>query len=441
MANISRTLQRIKEDLQPFISDQDILDACRDVGHAWRKRLLDPVVTVHLFILQILHANTAMHHLRHLANAPVKPAAYCKARMRLPLAVLQRLLARTAEAARREPTCRSNDRRVYLVDGSSTICPDVAGLQKAFGQPSGCKPGCGFPVPKLLGVFDAWSGMVQELLVLPLYTQDLAGVWRLHRHLQAGDVLAGDRGFCSFGHLAILAQEGVHGLFRLHQRAIVSFRPHRRHGGRGQPTSGFVRRLGRYDQLVDWHKPATVPRWMSREQYEKLPATLRVREVRYHLARNGQRTRCVTIATTLTDPIRDPRETILELYRIRWNVETHFAELKTTLKMRRIKCKTVEGIRKELAVYCLVYNLVHGVMVEAAVRQHVDPRRISFLDTVRWLRTADAGEPLPALLVNPLRLNRHEPRVLKDLQDTYRKMVLPRRVLRQQIHLWGGRPK
>ena len=122
-------------------------------------------------------------------------------------------------------------------------------------------------------------------------------------------------------------------------------------------------------------------------------------------------------------------------------METHFAELKTTLKMRQVKCKTVEGVQKELAVYCLVYNLVHAVMLEAARRQQVEPQRISFVDTIRWLLSASPGEALAELLVNPQRPNRHEPRVIKDLKDTYRKMTKPRRKLKRELHLWRGRPK
>jgi len=442
MAIVSRTLERIQQDLRPFVSDQDILDACRQAGHPWRKRLLDPIVTVHLFVLQIVHFNTALTHLRHLAKVPVKPAAFCRARMRLPLAVLQTLLSKTATAARpQNPPAGWNGLRAYLVDGSSTICPDTPALQEAFGQPKNQRIGCGFPVPKLLGLFDAFTGMIQELRVAPLYTADLTGAWRLHAWLRPGDLLVGDRGLCSFAHLALLAIQGVRGLFRLHQRVITRFRAYRQRGGKGQPSSTFVKRLGHYDQLVDWHKPQQKARWMTRTQHDALPATLRVRELRYWLPAKGQRTRVVTIVTTLLDPVLYPYALIAELYGIRWTVETHFAELKTTLKMRQVKCKTVEGVNKEWAVYCLVYNLVHAVMREAAARQQVQPRRISFLDTVRWLLSAEPGEPLPALVVNPDRPDRHEPRVIKDLKDTYRKMTKPRHILKQELHLWGGRAK
>ena len=143
----------------------------------------------------------------------------------------------------------------------------------------------------------------------------------------------------------------------------------------------------------------------------------------------------MTIVTTLLDPLLYPQEKIAQLYGIRWQVETHLAELKTTLKMRKLKSRTVAGVQKELAVYCLVYNLVHAVMLQAAAKQRVTPDRISFLDTVRWLLSARVGEELPKLLVNPRRPNRHEPRVIKDLQDTYRKMSRPRSDLRRHPEL------
>ncbi len=180
---------------------------------------------------------------------------------------------------------------------------------------------------------------------------------------------------------------------------------------------------------------------MSQSQHDALPTGLQVREVRYDLARKGQRTRQVKVVTTLLDPLRYPYEMIVRLYGVHWNVETHFGQIKTTLKTRKIKCTTPQGVKKELAIYCLVYNLVHAVMLKAAAQQAVDAQRISFLGTVRWLTSAAPGEALPALLVNPHRPGRHDPRVIKDLNDTYRKMIKLRRKLKQELHLWGGRPK
>lgn len=452
MTSIASTLQRLKDDLQPFLPEEEIRAACQEAGYTWRERKCGAVTTVYLFILQILCFNTAMTHLRLLAKMAVAAPAYCRARMRLPPEVLQKLLRRSATAmsSAASSPCWCG-LRPLLVDGSSTIAPDTSSSQKAFGQPGEQKPGCGFPIPKVLALFDAATGLIVELLAFPLRTHEQSKVWKLHPLLGAGDVLVGDRGLCSFAHLAMLSACGVAGLFRMHQRQIVDFRPHRkargqgksqgqakRRGGNkrmpsGQPSSQFVRRLGKHDQIVQWRKPPRRPAWMTAEQYASLPATLQVRELRYWLLRKGQRTLCVTIATTLLSALRYPKAKIIELYKVRWSVETHFAELKTTLKMRRLKSQTAEGVRKELTVYALVYNLVHMEMLEAAWRQGVAVDRISFVDTIRWLLSVVPGEEMPSLIMNPRRADRHEPRVIKDLQDTYRKMTKPRQELRKAL--------
>jgi hypothetical protein len=312
MASVSSALRRIKDDLHAFVPDSAILAACRGAGHHWRERQLGPVETIHLFILQILNFNTAMTALRHLSKTAIKASAYCQARMRLPLVVLEALLVQSSTVMRR--ACSSSDGRwcglrTYLVDGSSTIAPDTLDSQKAFGQPSGQKKGCGFPVPKVLGLFDAFSGLMVQVLGFPLFTHEQSRVWMLHPLLGAGDLLVGDRGFCSFMHLAMLQLRGIHGLFRIHQKQIVDFRPHRKHQRRqrreddkGRPTSRFIKRLGKWDQLVEWFKPDRRPRWMSKKQYSILPDSLRVRELRFVIPSKGQRTRVVTIATTLLDP-------------------------------------------------------------------------------------------------------------------------------------------
>ena len=451
-ASISRALARVKQDLGEYLPDESIEVACREAGHKWRERKLGPVETIHLFVLQVLAFNTAITHLRHLAGQAVNAAAYCRARMRLPLAALQRLLRDTSAAMRQTllPAGAAAGAaaglwcglRAFIVDGSSTITPDTPQLQKAFGQPTGQKPGCGFPVPKLLGLFDAFTGLVVELLAFPLYTHEQSKVWRLHPMLKAGDLLVGDCGLCSFAHLAMLALREVAGCFRMHQRQIVDFRPHRRersrcpkHKRKGRPTSTFVRRLGKHDQVVRWKRPPRDQKsaWMSDAQYDALPQELPVREIRYTIPRRGQRTLCVTIATTLLDPKLYPKEKVAELYGIRWRVETHFAQLKTTLKMRKVKSRTEAGVRKELAVYCLVYNLVHAVMMKAALCQGVTPDRISFIDAARWLLSAAPGESIPRLLVNPRRPDRHEPRVRKDRGSGHTVMTRSRQALRKAL--------
>jgi hypothetical protein len=444
MANsVSRTLQRIKDDVRRYLPDEVVYAACRNANHVWRTRLIDPVATLHLFILQVLCFNTSITGVLRLAKSSVSAAAYCKARMRLPLAAVQQLLRSSATAMREQADATKQllwfGLRTLLVDGSSTIAPDTPELQKAFGQHKSQKPGCGFPMPKILGIFDAATGLIIEALAFPVCAHEMGKVSQLHPLLRANDLLVADRGFCSYVHLALLQARNVYALFRMHQKQVVNFRPHRKANKRkgkdnGRPTSKWIKRLGKHDQLVDWAKPkGRGPKWMTPEAYAAMPETLRVRELRYELAKKGQRTHSVTIATTLLDPVLYPKEEIARLYGVRWQVETHFGELKTTLKMRRIRCETEDGVRKELAVYCLVYNLVHSVMLAAAQRQGVSPDRISFIDTVRWLLSAEPGEPLPELLVNPSRPDRHQLRVVKDRQDSYQCMTKPRHEMKKTL--------
>ena len=103
------------------------------------------------------------------------------------------------------------------------------------------------------------------------------------------------------------------------------------------------------------------------------------------------------------------------------------------MKMDVLKCMTVAGVLKELHVFALIYNLVRQVMLIAAEQQQVDFRRISFIAALRWLQTAKPGEAVPALVVNPLRRNRLEPRVRKRRPKEYPVMRNPRRQLQNEL--------
>jgi hypothetical protein len=318
---------------------------------------------------------------------------------------------------------------------------DTPELQDYFGQSGKQLPGCGFPIAHLLALFHAGTGMVLHLLAAPLRTHDLSEVVRLHPDLYPGDVLVADRGFCSYPHLVLLVQAGVHAVFRIHQKHIVDFTPGRPHveprtrsrKHKGQPRSAWLQRLGEHDQRVYWLKPLAGPQWMDAEQFGHLPDRLEVRELRYRVRRKGFRVQSVTLVTTLLDAIRYPVDALAQLYYARWGVETNFAHLKTTMGLDVLKCKTVDGVLKELIVFALIYNLVRLVMAQAARRQHVAIDRISFRDAVRWLTAARDDEVLSWLVVHPHRPGRYEPRVRKRRPKQYPLMQKPRHVLRQAL--------
>jgi hypothetical protein len=380
----------------------------------------------------------------HLAGKDVTGSAYCEARARLPLEALQTLLARstTKMAQCMRQTGLWLGHRLYLVDGSSFSMPDTPELQQHFGQSGQQAAGCGFPTAHWLALVHFGSGLFQRVIASPLRTHDLSGAAKLHPELEAGDVLVGDRAFCSYAHLALLFGQGVHAIVRAHQRLIVDFTPHRSYARpdrgknenkKGLPRSRWIERLGRRDQLVEWFRPLEVPDWTSAEEFATLPATLRVRELQYAIARPGFRVQQVTLVTTLLDPQVYTAKRLAEVYGLRWTIETCFDHLKTTMKMDVLRCQTVRGVMKELVMFLLVYNLVRMTMCEAGRRQGVAPERISFVDALRWLATARVGDPLPELVVNPLRPARIEPRARKRRPKEYDLLKQPRRALQQLL--------
>lgn len=444
VGNIARILAQFKQSWSRELEDSAIVQACVEAGHRWRERELGPVATVKMFLLQILFGNVACNFVPHLADKDVTGSAYCEARGRLPLQVLQTLLTRCtlkmAESVR--DTGRWLGHRLFLLDGSSFSMPDTDELREHFGQPGGQAKGCGFPTAHGLALVHFGSGLFQKVITAPLRTHDLNGVAQLHPEMEAGDVLLGDRAFGSYGHIALLVARGLHGIFRAHQKLIVDFTPGRPHveAGRGprakhqgQPRSRWIESLGPLDQIVEWVRPQLVPAWLTAKAWAALPATLRVRELQYTIDRPGFRVHTVTLVTTLLDAERYPKEKLAAAYGLRWTIETHLAEIKTTMKMDLLRCQTVRGIQKELTMFLLVYNLVRMTVLEAAKRQGVPPERISFVDALRWLATARPGDELPELVVNPARPSRAEPRVRKRRPKQYPLMKKPRSVLRQKL--------
>ena len=455
LGQIARIVEQFKQNWGEEISDEAIRSAMREAGHKWRKRTLDPVTTFRLFALQILFGNVACNFVPRLGGKKATGSAYCEARGRLPLAALQSLLTRctTKMAEHVRDTGRWLGHRLWLVDGSSFSMSDTDELRKHFGQSGAQAAGCGFPTAHWMALVHFATGLVQKVLTSPLRSHDMSQVAGLHPELESGDVLVGDRAFCSYAHIGLLISRGIQGIFRAHQKLIIDFTPGRAHLEPGQnnkrgkkngtekriaeaknlPRTRWIKKLGALDQIVEWFRPLDAPSWMTAEAFAALPATLRVRELRYRIARPGFRVKEVTLVTTLLDAERYPAERLAEAYGLRWTIETCFSHLKTTMKMDVLRCQTVEGVLKELTMFLLVYNIVRMTMLEASRRQGVDVTRISFVDALRWLATAEPGDELPDLVINPLRPDRAEPRVRKRRPKAYPLMTIPRGELRKAL--------
>jgi len=427
MTTIAAGVDRLKRRLPDFLAPALIESLVEKLAVRFRRRILTPVLTVQLLVLRVLEANTAYTHLAHLSGVAFTGSAFCQALARLPLELLQELLAAVAQRAQPWAGALFGGHRVLVIDAMCTSMPDTPGLKRHYGYGTGQKPGLGFPVAKLLMLLDTSTGLIARVLIHSCRSHELALTSKLHPELKAGDILLGDRAFASFAHLALLLAQGCHGLFRAHQRLSWKIKKTSKH----RMQARIVRSLGPNDRLTLYKKPKTCPVWMSAGDYARLPQEMVVREVRYHVDQKGFRSRNVMLVTTLLEPKRYPRAELARLYGLRWQIETQFCHLKSTLAMAELKGKRVAIIEREILAYVLVYNLVACEIRRAAASQKTTPDRISFIDAVRWMR---AGMNKARRLVqNPRRPGRVEPRVRKRRLDYYPYMTRPRGVLQREL--------
>ena len=452
-------LSRVRNSSDHHLVPARIDQLARAAGHVFRQTTLTPGNTLRLFVRQVAHGNVACSAVRHLGDDDrhddFSDSAWCQARARLPMELIRRVHQGVIDAARREldeaddlgdGSYRWRGHRLHVVDGTSDSMPDTPELRGHYGVPSGCAPTLGFPTSHLLLTMDHRSGLLVDCIDSPMNTHDASIASQTHRHLRPGDVLLGDVSFAGYAHLALILRADLHAVMPVHQRRIVDFTPDRAHAhprrGKGskragKPRSRVAKTLGRDDQIVEYFKPAKRPAWMSEQQWEALPDTITVREIRRTVKRHGYRPITVTIVTTLLDPERYPPDELVELRLTRWMVETNIRHLKITLGMDVLKCKTLDGVRKERMIFLLVYNLIRVLMLEAARRQGVNVNRISFADTLAWLRHGDVSS-LRELKVNPLRPGRLEPRALKRQKKEFPYMKRPRAELKAELRARHG---
>ncbi len=330
-----------------LLPENRIAEAFGKARWLWRGWIYSPAVTVWVFLSQCLSADHSCRDAvaRLIAwrlTAGQKPCsadtgAYCTARDNIPEEACQRLLRQTGRDADEEApsSWRWLGRRVLNVDGSTVTMADTGANQKEYPQLSGQKPGCGFPIARIVVVFSLAVGTVLEAAIGQYQGKQTGenSLFRtLHGLLQDGDVVLADRYFSGWFDIALIQQRGGDVVVRKHQLRATDFRT--------------GRRLGKDDHLVCWNKPKR-PGWMSQEQYDRLPDRLTLREVRVRVAQKGFRTKELVVVTTLLDPELYSADEIALLYRRRWQAELNLRSLKIVLQMDQLRCKTPHRIRNE----------------------------------------------------------------------------------------------
>jgi hypothetical protein len=411
-------------------------------GIKFNHRIYTPLVTLSMFLCQVIDPDHSCRAavarlivwLAVNKREPCAPdtSSYCEARLRLPEAVIVGLVRETA----RRTDGRTSDawlwkgRSVTLVDGTTVSMPDSPANQKEYPQSNTQGVGLGFPLVRLVALISLATGVVRDLALGPYQgkeTGETALFRTLWGRLEPGEIVLGDRVFGSFFGIAGLSERGVDVLFRMHQRRKFDFR-------RG-------RRLGVLDHVVNWSKPAR-PDWMDEETYARIPGELTVRELRFTVDQPGFRVNELVLVTTLRDAAIDTKKDISELFLERWNIELDFRSIKDVLQMDVVRCKTPEMVRKEIWMHLLAYNLIRGVMRDAAEAHRKKPRHLSFKgtlqtmtafqDALRWSSRGDRiglmTEMLKAISSHEVgdRFGRVEPRANKRRPKQQRYLMEPR---------------
>jgi Transposase DDE domain len=452
------TLPQLARHLAELIPVHLLANA--DEGPNSRQRLFTLRLTCECFLWQMLKPRTACREVVRQVqavvclqgNGPVEAgaSAYIQARQRLPQECLEGVLAATARAAEQRASSSSylQGRPVKAVDGSSVQLPDTAANQKEYPQPSGQKPGCGFPVLKLVVLFSLASGALLEAVTGNLRQHDLRLFQRLWECLKAGDILLGDRAWGDYVTLAGLPRQGVDVVARLHQARKLDFRK-------------ASQRLGHHDGVFVWRKGLQQSTILTPEQWAALPAQIQVRIIRFTAVCRGFRAQRLTLVTTLLDAQLYPVAELIALYLRRWRLELCLRDVKTTLGLERLRCQSPAMVRKELLAALIAHNLVRCVMAEAARSYDAELERLSFKGTVDALRQYSAViaqaptqrlkrklwlDLLRAVARDPVpsRPGRTEPRAVKQRPKPFPLLNRPRGQFVELPHRnnrWHGGPR
>jgi hypothetical protein len=366
-------------------------------------------------------------------------SAYCQARARFPLKRLLELIQRVGGTLQQRvpELARWCGRVVKVLDGTTLTAEDTPANQKAFPQPKSQNKGCGFPLVRLVALFSLASGAVLGFASGNFGQSELALASQLWALLEPGDVLLADRYFGCYRVLALVRGRQADAVCRLHATRRADLR--------------YGKRRGPLDRQVVWSRPKELPKGLSLLEWLALPATLTVRLVRFEVSERGFRTRRVTLVTTLLDTERYPVSALAALYRKRWQVELSFRQIKTALAMEHLAVRSPAMIERALAMHLLAYQLIRGLMQEAALSWDVPLERISFQGAVdgsrhfgeallrartNRQRTALYAELLRIVAADkvPERPGRCEPRAVKRRLKAYPRLNCQRKQFRDISH-------
>ena len=416
-----------------------------------RRRLFSKENTFWAFFSQILDADggcqavvrkvQALAATRSMPVPSASTSAYCQARSKLDPVELEKILAHTAQDLQQQGRSRWwKDRRVVVVDGTGVSMADTHANQQDWPQPNSQKPGCGFPQARICACFCLQTGGLLSYRMGHHKNAELPLLRQQWDSFNSGDIFLGDKGFCSYYDVWQFNKRGVDSVITLARRTPVA-------------AASAVAVLGPDDLLIQWPKPV----WntglsYSKEEWQALPEHLDLRQIKVTINVPGMRSASYYLITTLTDSTRYSAAELADLYRQRWEVELFFRDIKTTMGMDVLRCRTPALVRKEVLMYFIAYNAVRRLIVDAANAVECAPRRISFKASIQALRqwepqlhrrATDASEQ--RRLLGSLRAaigarqvtarpGRREPRCLKRRPKPFALLTVPRHQMIETPH-------
>ena len=436
------------------LSEKIVSQALTATGVVWNESIYRPLVTLWVFLSQVLSADPSCragvarliaHRCSHgQSECSAETGVYCQARKRLPEKFVSDVACQTGRALDGQVDSQWlwKKRRVYMFDGTTVSMPDTPENQRDYPQVGTQKPGLGFPIARLGSIISLSCGAVIGL-GFRRYAGKGQGEVSLLRELWCvlcpGDVLLTDCLMSTWTEMVLLRQRGVDTVSRLNKaNRSADFR-------RGK-------RLGKGDHIVRWPKPGRKPINIDRETFKAHPDFLEVRELKIQVKQRGFRTKQIVVVTTLLDPEEYAKRDLAQIYRARWNHELDLRSIKITMQMGILRCKTPGLVRKEIWTHILAYNLIRTVMAQAAVKHDIQPRTISLKGTIQTLeafqphidcqghRGSSLREKLYQQILDCIathrvanRLDRHEPRLRKRRPKHYAFLRKPRTVIKNEM--------
>lgn len=416
-----------------------------------RRRLFSKENTFWAFFSQILDADggcqEVVRKIQALAATRSMPApsastsAYCQARSKLDETGLKEILAHTAQNLQQQGRGRWwKGRRVVVVDGTGVSMADTPANQREWPQPKSQAPGCGFPQARICACFCLQTGALLSYRLGSNKSAELPLLRQQWDSFSSGDIFLGDKGFCSYYDVWQFKQRGVDSVITLARRTPVA-------------AASAVAVLGADDLLIRWPKPAWNPLLSySKETWQTLPEHLDLRQIKVTINVPGMRSTSYYLVTTLTDATRYSAIELADLYRQRWDVELFFRDIKTTMGMDVLRCRTPDLVRKEILMHFIAYNAVRWLITDAANAVACAPRLVSFKASIQALRqwepqfhrrAADVCEQrrllgslraaIAARQIVP-RPGRREPRCLKRRPKTFALLTAPRHQMSEIPH-------